>query len=147
MKDGHLEVVHHYVLLQTLEDIIIGYCLIFLLIKLLYELALNTLLKPCLLVSCCQCHGKHTQGCFLCVFLKKKEHIDDIRESFFWFSLYGNNIISGAITPTCVVIRLHFYLIRETTPINEWLYNGGPHELIVLWAYLLQLLQQSLLFT
>jgi hypothetical protein len=33
VKDAHLELVHQYVLLQTLEDIIISYCLIFLLIK------------------------------------------------------------------------------------------------------------------
>jgi hypothetical protein len=66
--------------------------------------------------------------------------------SLFLVLLYENNIIPGATTPTCVAIRLHFYLIWEAATINGWLYNGGPYELIVLWAHLLQLLQQLLLF-
>jgi hypothetical protein len=76
--------------------------------------------------------------------------------SLFLVLLYENNIISRATTPTCVAIRLHFYLIFflvshfyliwEAATINGWLYNGGPYELIVLWAHLLQLLQHLLLF-
>ncbi|GAY34993.1 hypothetical protein CUMW_286120 [Citrus unshiu] len=46
--------------------------------------------------------------------------------------LYGNNIISGAIIPTSAAIGLHFYPIWEAASIDEWLYNGGPYELIVL---------------
>ncbi|PHT89596.1 hypothetical protein T459_04709 [Capsicum annuum] len=46
--------------------------------------------------------------------------------------LYVNNIISGAIIPTSAAIGLHFYPMWETTSIDEWLYNGGPYELIVL---------------
>nr|KJB15227.1 hypothetical protein B456_002G165800 [Gossypium raimondii] len=53
--------------------------------------------------------------------------IDGIREP-----VYRNNIISGAIIPTSVVIGLHFYSIREAASVDEWLYNGGPYELIVL---------------
>ncbi|EYU25453.1 hypothetical protein MIMGU_mgv1a024866mg, partial [Erythranthe guttata] len=47
--------------------------------------------------------------------------IDSIRENIFGSLLYGNNIISGAIVPT-----------SAATSIDEWLYNGGPYELIVL---------------
>ncbi|PHU25469.1 Photosystem II protein D1 [Capsicum chinense] len=46
--------------------------------------------------------------------------------------LYVNNSISGAIIPTSAAIGLHFYPMWETTSIDEWLYNGGPYELIVL---------------
>jgi len=52
--------------------------------------------------------------------------------AYFWISLYGNNIISGAIIPTSASISLHFYSIWEAAPVDEWLYNGGPYELIVL---------------
>ncbi|KAL5646252.1 hypothetical protein ACJX0J_002135 [Zea mays] len=45
--------------------------------------------------------------------------------------LYGNNIISGAIIPSAA-IGLHFYPIWEAASVDEWLYNGGPYELIVL---------------
>ncbi|KAF9660750.1 hypothetical protein SADUNF_SadunfMtG0005800 (mitochondrion) [Salix dunnii] len=46
--------------------------------------------------------------------------------------IYGNNIISGAIIPTSAAIGLHFYPIWEAASVDEWLYNGGPYELIVL---------------
>ncbi|EXB38501.1 Photosystem Q(B) protein [Morus notabilis] len=46
--------------------------------------------------------------------------------------LYGNNILSGAIIPTSAAIGLHFYPIWEAASVDEWLYNGGPYELIVL---------------
>jgi photosystem II P680 reaction center D1 protein len=46
--------------------------------------------------------------------------------------LYGNNIISGAIIPTSTAIGLHFYPIWEVASVDEWLYNGGPYQLIVL---------------
>ncbi|XLR19838.1 hypothetical protein S83_047750 [Arachis hypogaea] len=44
----------------------------------------------------------------------------------------GNNIISSAIIPTSAAIGLHFYPIWEAASVDEWLYNGGPYELIVL---------------
>jgi photosystem II P680 reaction center D1 protein len=44
----------------------------------------------------------------------------------------GNNIISGAIIPTSAAIGLHFYPIWEAASVDEWLYNGGPYELLVL---------------
>ena len=46
--------------------------------------------------------------------------------------LYGNKILSGAIIPTSAAIGLHFYPIWEAASVDEWLYNGGPYELIVL---------------
>ncbi|KAL7603829.1 hypothetical protein Lser_V15G14708 [Lactuca serriola] len=58
--------------------------------------------------------------------------IDGIRELVSGSLLYGNNIISCVIIPTSAAIGLHFYLIWEATSVDEWLYNGGPYELIVL---------------
>ncbi|KAL4337811.1 hypothetical protein S83_039131 [Arachis hypogaea] len=58
--------------------------------------------------------------------------IDGIREPVSGSLLYGNNIISGAIIPTLAAIDLHFYPIWEAASVDEWLYNGGPYELIVL---------------
>ncbi|KAK8613437.1 hypothetical protein V6N13_101199 [Hibiscus sabdariffa] len=58
--------------------------------------------------------------------------IDGIREPVSGSLLYGNNIISGAIMPTSAAIGLHFYPIWEAASVDEWLYNGGPYELIVL---------------
>lgn len=53
-------------------------------------------------------------------------------KSVFGALLYGNNILSGAIIPTSAAIGLHFYPIWEAASVDEWLYNGGPYELIVL---------------
>ncbi|ERN12842.1 hypothetical protein AMTR_s00172p00027480 [Amborella trichopoda] len=58
--------------------------------------------------------------------------IDGIRELISGSLLYGNNILFGAIIPTSAAIGLHFYPIWEAASIDEWLYNGGPYELIVL---------------
>ncbi|KAK4794367.1 hypothetical protein SAY86_012361 [Trapa natans] len=58
--------------------------------------------------------------------------IDGIREPISGSLLYENNIISGAIIPTSAAIGLHFYPIWEAASVDEWLYNGGPYELIVL---------------
>lgn len=43
----------------------------------------------------------------------------------------GNNIITAAVVPTSATIGLHFYPIWEAASMNEWLYNGGPYQLIV----------------
>ena len=45
--------------------------------------------------------------------------------------LYGNNIISGAVVPSSNAIGLHFYPLWEAASLDEWLYNGGPYQLIV----------------
>ena len=57
--------------------------------------------------------------------------IDGIREPVSGSLLYGNNIISGAIVPTSNAIGLHFYPVWEAASVDEWLYNGGPYQLIV----------------
>ncbi|MBE9046805.1 photosystem II q(b) protein [Pleurocapsales cyanobacterium LEGE 10410] len=46
--------------------------------------------------------------------------------------LDGNNLVSAAVIPTSAAIGLHFYPIWEAGSIDEWLYNGGPYQLIVL---------------
>uniref|UniRef100_A0A7N1A4X5 Photosystem II reaction center protein D1 n=1 Tax=Kalanchoe fedtschenkoi TaxID=63787 RepID=A0A7N1A4X5_KALFE len=58
--------------------------------------------------------------------------IDGIREPVSGSLLYGNSILSGAIIPTLAAIGLHIYPIWEAASVDEWLYNGGPYELIVL---------------
>ncbi|CAN6476481.1 unnamed protein product [Victoria cruziana] len=62
--------------------------------------------------------------------------IDGIHEPISSSLLYTNNIISGAIVPTSTAIGLHFYPIWESSSIDEWLHNGGPYELIVLYFLL-----------
>lgn len=57
--------------------------------------------------------------------------IDGIREPVSGSLIYGNNIISGAVIPTSNAIGLHFYPIWESSSVDEWLYNGGPYQLIV----------------
>jgi photosystem II P680 reaction center D1 protein len=44
----------------------------------------------------------------------------------------GNNIITAAVVPTSAAIGLHFYPLWEAASLDEWLYNGGPYQLIVL---------------
>ncbi|XBI07793.1 hypothetical protein VPH35_135641 [Triticum aestivum] len=58
--------------------------------------------------------------------------IDGIHEPISGSLLYGNNIMSGAIIPTSAAIGLHFYPIWEAASVDEWLYNSGSYELIVL---------------
>jgi photosystem II P680 reaction center D1 protein len=62
--------------------------------------------------------------------------IDGIREPVSGSLLYGNNIITGAIVPTSNAIGLHFYPIYEAASLEEWLYNGGPYQLIVCHFFL-----------
>ena len=58
--------------------------------------------------------------------------IDGIREPVAGSLLYGNNIISGAVVPSSNAIGVHFYPVWEASTIDEWLYNGGPYQLVVL---------------
>uniref|UniRef100_UPI003001D05B photosystem II reaction center protein D1 n=1 Tax=Cephaleuros lagerheimii TaxID=2738443 RepID=UPI003001D05B len=53
--------------------------------------------------------------------------IDGIREPVSGSFLYGNNIITGAV----LAFYVHLYPIWEAASVDEWLYNGGPYELIV----------------
>jgi photosystem II P680 reaction center D1 protein len=57
--------------------------------------------------------------------------IDGIREPVAGSLLYGNNIISGAVVPSSNAIGLHLYSIWEAASLDEWLYNGGPFQLVV----------------
>merc|ERR1711869_171047 len=57
--------------------------------------------------------------------------IDGIREPVAGSLIYGNNIISGAVVPSSNAIGLHFYPIWEAASLDEWLYNGGPYQLVV----------------
>jgi photosystem II P680 reaction center D1 protein len=57
--------------------------------------------------------------------------IDGIREPVSGSLLYGNNIITATVVPTSAAIGLHFYPIWEAASLDEWLYNGGPYQLIV----------------
>ena len=57
--------------------------------------------------------------------------IDGIREPVAGSLLYGNNIISGAVVPSSNAIGLHFYPIWEAASMDEWLYNGGPYQMVV----------------
>merc|ERR1712078_764314 len=70
-------------------------------------------------------------SCFIIAFIAAPPvDIDGIREPVSGSLLYGNNIISGAVIPTSNAIGLHFYPIWEAASLDEWLYNGGPYQLI-----------------
>ena len=58
--------------------------------------------------------------------------IDGIREPVAGSLVYGNNIITGAVIPSSNAIGVHFYPIWESLAFDEWLYNGGTYQLIVL---------------
>ena len=58
--------------------------------------------------------------------------IDGIREPVAGSLLYGNNIISGAVVPSSNAIGMHFYPIWEAATLDEWLYNGGPYQLVIM---------------
>ena len=58
--------------------------------------------------------------------------IDGIREPVAGSLLYGNNIITGGVIPSSNAIGVHFYPIWESLGFDEWLYNGGTYQFIVL---------------
>ena len=58
--------------------------------------------------------------------------IDGIREPVAGSLLYGNNIITGAVIPSSNAIGVHFYPVWESLGFDEWLYNGGTYQFIVL---------------
>lgn len=58
--------------------------------------------------------------------------MDGIREPVIGSILGGNNPITAAVIPTSAAIGLHFYPLWAAGSIPEWLYNGGPYQLIVL---------------
>ena len=70
--------------------------------------------------------------CFVVAFIAAPPvDIDGIREPVAGSLMYGNNIISGAVVPSSNAIGLHFYPIWEAASLDEWLYNGGPFQLVV----------------
>lgn len=75
--------------------------------------------------------------------------IDGIREPVIGSILGGNNIATAAVIPTSAAIGLHFYPLWSANSVEEWLYNGGSYQLIVLhfligiWAYLGRLWELS----
>lgn len=75
--------------------------------------------------------------------------LDGIREPVIGSLLGGNNIATAAVIPTSAAIGLHFYPLWSAASVDEWLYNGGPYQLIILhfligiWAYLGRLWELS----
>ena len=71
--------------------------------------------------------------CFITAFVAAPPvDIDGIREPVSGSLMWGNNIISGAVVPSSNAIGLHLYPIWEANSLDEWLYNGGPYQLVVL---------------
>lgn len=58
--------------------------------------------------------------------------MDGIREPVIGSLLGGNNPLTAAVIPTSAAIGLHFYPLWAAGSVPEWLYNGGPYQLIVL---------------
>jgi photosystem II P680 reaction center D1 protein len=88
--------------------------------------------------------------CFIIAFIAAPSvDIDGIREPVLGSLMSGNNIITAAVVPTSAAIGLHLYPIWEAASLDEWLYNGGPYQLIVLhfligiWCYLGRLWELS----
>ena len=69
--------------------------------------------------------------CFITAFVAAPPvDIDGIREPVAGSLMWGNNIISGAVVPSSNAIGLHLYPIWEAGSLDEWLYNGGPYQLV-----------------
>jgi len=84
----------------------------------------GVLMIPCLLTA---------TSCYIIAFVAAPPvDIDGIREPVAGSLMYGNNIISGAVIPSSNAIGVHFYPVWEAASVDEWLYNGGPYQLIVL---------------
>jgi len=75
--------------------------------------------------------------------------LEGIREPVVGALLDGNNLITAAVIPTSAAIGLHFYPVWDAASLEEWLYNGGPYQLIVfhtliaIWCYLGRLWELS----
>ncbi|NEP16654.1 MAG: photosystem II q(b) protein [Leptolyngbya sp. SIO4C1] len=89
-------------------------------------------------------------ACFAIAFITAPPvDMEGIREPVAGALLSGNNMISAAVVPTSAAIGLHFYPLWEAASIEEWLYNGGPYQLIVahfligIWCYLGRLWEMS----
>ncbi len=75
--------------------------------------------------------------------------MEGIRSPVLGSLMDGNNLITAAVVPTSAAIGLHLYPIWVAGSVDEWLYNGGPYQLIVLhsliaiWCYLGRLWELS----
>ena len=70
--------------------------------------------------------------CFIIAFIGAPPvDIDGIREPVSGSLMWGNNIISGAVVPSSNAIGLHLYPVWAANTMDEWLYNGGPYQLVV----------------
>ena len=58
--------------------------------------------------------------------------IDGIREPVAGGLLYGNNVITGGVIPSSNAIGVHFYPVWDSNGFDQWLYNGGTYQFIVL---------------
>lgn len=81
--------------------------------------------------------------CFIIAFFAAPPvDMEGIREPIIGSILGGNNLITAAVVPTSAAIGLHFYPIWDAASLDEWLYNGGPYQLIIfhfligVWCYL-----------
>ena len=99
----------------------------------LYVGLFGSVMIPCLLAA---------TTCFIISFIGAPPvDIDGIREPVSGALMWGNNIISGAVVPSSNAIGLHFYPVWEAATLDEWLYNGGPYQLVVfhfligVWCY------------
>ena len=88
--------------------------------------------------------------CFVLAFITAPPvDMEGIREPVFGSLMSGNNMVSAAVVPTSAAIGLHFYPLWDASSIEEWLYNGGPYQLIVahfligIWCYLGRLWELS----
>jgi photosystem II P680 reaction center D1 protein len=70
--------------------------------------------------------------CFIMAFIVAPPvDMEGIREPILGSLLSGNNLITAAVIPTSAAIGLHFYPVWEAASLDEWLYNGGPYQLII----------------
>ncbi len=88
--------------------------------------------------------------CFVIAFITAPPvDLDGIREPVLGSLMSGNNIITAAVVPTSAATGLHFYPIWDAGSVDEWLYNGGPYQLIIfhfligIWCYLGRLWELS----
>lgn len=57
--------------------------------------------------------------------------LDGIREPIFGSLLDGNNLMTATVIPSSAAIGLHLYPLWDAASLAEWLYNGGPYEMVI----------------
>ena len=66
------------------------------------------------------------------ILLSPPVDIDGIREPVSGSLLYGNNIITCAVIPSSNAIGVHLYALWDSISFDEWMYNGGSYQFVVL---------------